>query len=205
MLRGMAAPATRRPNNRGFIRRDFSRKLLKVDEMAEDEGMTGSGEPIGNGEDTLPQVGLISQYVKDLSFENPNAPAVYQWQGQPQIDVQFNIGAQQLNEELHEVALKVEIAARADGKTAFQVELVYAGLFALRNIPPEQLQPFMLAEAPRLLFPFARRIVADAVRDGGFPPLMLDPIDFAALYMQRAAQMESQGTGMPAGEITGQA
>jgi len=72
--------------------------------MAEDEGMTGSGEPIGNGEDTLPQVGLISQYVKDLSFENPNAPAVYQWQGQPQIDVQFNIGAQQLNEELHEVA-----------------------------------------------------------------------------------------------------
>jgi preprotein translocase subunit SecB len=173
--------------------------------MAEDEGMFGSGEPIGNGEDTQPQVGLISQYVKDMSFENPNAPAVYQWQSQPQIDVQFNIGAQQLNEELHEVALKVEIGARADGKTAFQVELVYAGLFALKNVPPEQLQPFMLAEAPRLLFPFARRVIADAVRDGGFPPLMLDPIDFGALYMQRAAQMESKGPGMPAGEITGQA
>ena len=173
--------------------------------MAEDEGMTGLGEPIGNGEDNQPQVGLISQYVKDLSFENPNAPAVYQWQTQPQIDVQFNIGAQQLNDELHEVALKVEIAANGDGKTAFQVELVYAGLFAIKNVPAEQLQPFMLAEAPRLLFPFARRIVADAVRDGGFPPLMLDPIDFASLYMQRAAQAQSEGTGMPAGEITGQA
>jgi preprotein translocase subunit SecB len=83
--------------------------------------------------------------------------------------------------------------------------MVYAGLFALKNVPQEQLQPFMLAEAPRLLFPFARRVIADAIRDGGFPPLMLDPIDFGALYMQRAAQMESEGTGMPAGEITGQA
>nr|WP_295370618.1 protein-export chaperone SecB [uncultured Sphingosinicella sp.] len=178
--------------------------------MAEDEGMGGMdfggvGDPLGNGEDTAPQVGLLSQYVKDLSFENPNAPAVYQWESQPEIDVQFNIGAQQLNEEVHEVSLKIEIGARAEGKTAFQVELVYAGLFALKNVPPEQLQPFMLAEAPRLLFPFARRVVADAIRDGGFPPLMLDPIDFGALYMQRAAQMQSEGTGIPAGEITGQA
>ncbi len=177
--------------------------------MAEDEGMFGDFQGgaghLGNGADDAPQVGLLSQYVKDLSFENPNAPAVYQWQTQPQIDVQFNIGAQQLNEEVHEVALKVEIGAKADGKTAFQVELVYAGLFALKNIPPEQIQPFMLAEAPRLLFPFARRVIADAVRDGGFPPLMLDPIDFGSLYMQRAAQVESEGSGFPAGEITGQA
>ena len=169
--------------------------------MAEDEGMFGSGDVQGNGEDNQPQVGLLTQYVKDLSFENPNAPAVYQWQSQPQIDVQFNIGAQQLNDEVHEVALKIEIGARADGKTAFQVELVYAGLFAMKNIPAEQLQPFMLAEAPRLLFPFARRVVADAIRDGGFPPLMLDPIDFGALYMQRAAEMEGQASGMPVGEI----
>ena len=168
--------------------------------MAEDEGMTGLGEPIGNGEDNQPQVGLISQYVKDLSFENPNAPAVYQWQTQPQIDVQFNIGAQQLNDELHEVALKIEVAAKGDGKTAFQVELVYAGLFAIKNVPAEQLQPFMLAEAPRLLFPFARRIVADAVRDGGFPPLMLEPIDFAGLYMQQAQQAQQLGEGEPAGQ-----
>ena len=164
--------------------------------MAEEEGATGATEQPGNGSDTAPQVGIISQYVKDLSFENPNAPAVYQWQGQPRIDVEFNIGAQQLSEEVHEVALRIEIAARADEGTAFQLELVYAGLFGLRNIPAEQLQPFLLAEAPRLLFPFARQVVATAVQDGGFAPLRLDPIDFAALYMQRAAQ--AGGEGQPA-------
>ena len=172
--------------------------------MAEDEGVVDFGAN-GNGADEGPQVGLLSQYIKDLSFDNPNAPAVYQWQSQPQIDVQFNIGSQQLTEDVYEVALKIDISARADNQAAFQVELVYAGLFALRNIPEEQLQPFLLDEAPRLLFPFSRRIIADAVRDGGFPPLMLDPIDFGALYMQRQAQMQSEGNGMPPGEITGQA
>lgn len=146
-----------------------------------------TGEPIPNGEDTAPAVGLISQYVKDLSFENPNAPAVFQWQGQPQIDVQFNIGANQVGEDAHEVVLKVEVKATSADKTAFQVELSYAGLFGIRNVPDDQLQPFLLAEGPRLIFPFARRVLADAVRDGGFPPLMLDPIDFGALYMQQAA------------------
>jgi preprotein translocase subunit SecB len=173
--------------------------------MAEQEGAATLGEPQGNGEDTGPQVGVISQYVKDLSFENPNAPAVYQWQSQPQIDVQFNIGAQTLNDDVHEVALKIEVTARADGNTAFAVELVYAGLFALRNIPGEQLQPFLLAEAPRILFPFARQIIAGRVLDGGFPPLMLDPIDFAALYMQRAAQQQAELGQGQAPEVTGQA
>ncbi len=164
------------------------------------ESPTGEG-PVGNGEDHGPQVGVISQYVKDLSFENPNAPQVYQWQGQPRIDVQFNIGSQKVGDDVYEVALKVEIGAKADaeeaqGGTAFAVELVYAGLFALRNIPDEHLQPFLLAEAPRILFPFARRIIADAVQDGGFPPLYLEPIDFAALY---AAQTDQQLIGEPAG------
>jgi preprotein translocase subunit SecB len=168
--------------------------------MAENEGVIDL-DGIGNGADTAPQVGLLSQYVKDLSFENPNAPAVYQWQSQPEIDVQFNIGSQQLNDEVYEVALKVDITARAEGNTAFAVELLYAGLFALRNIPNEQLQPFLLAEAPRLLFPFARRVIADCVRDGGFPPLMLDPIDFASLYMQRAAQMGGEMGSISTGEI----
>ena len=172
--------------------------------MAEQEGAAGLIDQ-ANGGDTAPQVGVISQYVKDLSFENPNAPAVYQWQAQPQIDVQFNIGAQKLNDEVHEVALKIEVTARAEGKVAFAVELVYAGLFALRNIPEEQLQPFLLAEAPRILFPFARQVVAGRVLDGGFPPLMLDPIDFAALYMQRAAQQQAEDTQGQAPEITGQA
>lgn len=180
----------------------FSRRYI---EMAEEEGVAGVNELQTNGEDTSPQIGVISQYVKDLSFENPNAPGVYQWQGQPQIDVQFNIGAFRLGDEVHEVTLKIEVGAKSEGRTAFQVDLTYAGLFALRNIPEEQLQPFLLAEAPRLLFPFARRVVADAVQDGGFPPLMLDPIDFGALYMQRAAQQQAEGGEFTAPEVTGQA
>ncbi len=148
-------------------------------------------EPLANGADTAPQAGVLSQYVKDLSFENPNAPAVYQWQGQPQIDVQFNIGSNQVGDDAYEVVLKIEVKAMAADKTAFQVELSYAGLFALRNIPNEQLQPFLLAEAPRILFPFARRVLADTVRDGGFPPLMLEPIDFSQLYMAQAEQAEA--------------
>lgn len=172
--------------------------------MAEEQG-SQDVDFGANGSDNQPQIGLISQYVKDLSFENPNAPAVYQWTSQPQIDVQFNIGANKLGDDVHEVALKIELSAKADDRTAFQVELVFAGLFGARNLTDDQLQPFLLAEAPRLLFPFARRVVADAVRDGGFPPLMLDPIDFGALYMQQAAQAEAEGGQAQAPEITGQA
>jgi preprotein translocase subunit SecB len=173
--------------------------------MAEEQGAPGADEQLTNGEDSLPQMGIISQYVKDLSFENPNSPAVYQWQGQPKIDVEFNIGSQPVADDIYEVALKIDITAAADSGTAFKVDLLYAGLFGLRNFPGEQLQPFLLAEAPRLLFPFARRIIADTVQDGGFPPLMLDPIDFGALYMQRAAQAQAEGGELTAPEITGQA
>ena len=130
---------------------------------------------------------------------------MFQWQGQPQMDVQFNIGASNVGQDVHEVALKIEIAARANEGTAFQLDLLYGGLFALRNLPPEQVQPFLLAEAPRILFPFARRIIADATLDAGFPPLLLDPIDFAGLYMQRAAQQQAEATGGQAGDVTGQA
>jgi preprotein translocase subunit SecB len=158
----------------------------------------------GNGNDGLPQVGILAQYVKDLSFENPNAPAVFQWQGQPQMDVQVNIGVSGVGQDVHEVVLKIEVEAKGDQGVAFRVEILYAGLFALRNIPEEQLQPFLLAEAPRLLFPFARRIIADTVVDGGFPPLLLDPIDFAGLYMQSAAQQQAEATGNQFGD-TGQA
>ena len=165
-----------------------------------DDSTPASGEPMANGADTAPAVGVLSQYVKDLSFENPNAPAVYQWQEQPQIDVQFGIAADKVGEEVHEVTLKIEVRAEAGGQTAFLVELSYAGLFGLRNIPDEHLQPFLLGEAPRLLFPFARRVLADAVRDGGFPPLMLEPIDFAALYMQQAQQQEQLASGQAMGQ-----
>jgi preprotein translocase subunit SecB len=165
--------------------------------MADETG----NEPLANGEDTAPAVGLISQYVKDLSFENPNAPAVFQWQGQPQIDVQFNIGANKVADDVHEVVLKIDVRATSADKVAFQVELAYAGLFGIRNVPEEQIQPFLYAEAPRLVFPFARRVLADAVRDGGFPPLLLEPIDFGALYMQQAlANAEGQQDAPAAAE-----
>lgn len=166
--------------------------------MAQDDGIVTS-EALPNGADTQPQVALIAQYVKDLSFENPNAPAVYQWQDQPQIDVQFNIGSQTVGEDVYEVALKIEVKATAEDKTAFQVELLYGGLFGIRNVPEDQIQPFLLAEAPRLLFPFARRVLADAIRDGNFPPLLLEPIDFGALYLAQQQQQEAVA-GEPAGQ-----
>lgn len=152
-------------------------------------------EPLANGADTSPAAGLISQYVKDLSFENPNAPAIYQNPAPPAIDVQFNIAAAQVGEGVHEIVLRIEVKAEAEGTTAFLVDLSYAALFGLRNFPAEHLQAFLLGEAPRLVFPFARRVLADAVRDGGFPPLLLEPIDFHGLYMQQA---EQQGEGMGA-------
>jgi len=173
--------------------------------MAEEQGANGGGGQQAGMDVGAPQVGILAQYIKDLSFENPNAPAVYQWQGQPQMDVQFNIGASAVGQDVHEVALKIEIAAKANEGTAFQLDLLYGGLFALKNLPEEQVQAFLLAEAPRILFPFARRIIADATLDAGFPPLLLDPIDFAGLYMQRAAQQQAEATGGQAGDITGQA
>ncbi len=161
--------------------------------------MTETTDTIANGADNQPQIGLIAQYVKDLSFENPNAPGVYQWQEQPQIDINFNISNTQIADDVFEVALKVSAKAVADQGTAFAVELLFAGLFGIRNVPEDQMRPFLYAEAPRLLFPFARRVVADAVQDGGFPPLMLDPIDFGALYVQQQSQIEAAQQGEPAG------
>ena len=167
--------------------------------MDEPDNAAPIGEPLANGADTAPSVGVISQYVKDFSFENPNAPAIYQVQGQPQFDVQFNIGSAEVAQDVHEVVLKIDVRAETEGQVAFVVDLAYAGLFAIRNIPADQLQPFLLGEAPRLLFPFARRVLADAVRDGGFPPLMLEPIDFNGLYYQQLE--ERAGAAGQAGEI----
>ena len=169
--------------------------------MAEDDSNAAPEGALPNGADTEAQIGLIAQYVKDLSFENPNAPAVYQSQVQPQIDVQFHIGVTPVAEDVHEVSMKIEIRAIGESNsTMFAVELVYAGLFGARNIEPEQLAPFLYAEAPRLLFPFARRIVAEVVRDGNFPPLLLDPIDFGAMYLQQAAAAGQLAESEPAGQ-----
>lgn len=154
-----------------------------------------------NGADTQPAIGIILQYVKDLSVENPNAPASYQYAGQPQLDVQFNIGAEAISDETHEVTLKVTANARTDEGALYLIELSYCGLIGIRNVPDEHAHAFLFAEAPRLLFPFARRVIGDATRDLGFAPLMLDPIDFGSLYQQQlAARAAEQGMGAPAGQ-----
>ena len=158
-----------------------------------------------NGADNQPTAGLISQYIKDLSVENPNSPASYQWNEQPQVDVQFNIAAVPVNEEIQEVELKITINAKCDQGVIYIVELAYAGLVGMRNLPEDQMHAFAYAEAPRQIFPFARRVVADAVRDAGYPPLLLDPIDFNGLYSQQLAQKQAEeaaagGAGAPAGD-----
>lgn len=154
--------------------------------MADELNITPAG-PTG-GADDQPQAATIAQYIKDLSVENPNAPAVYQWGAQPQLDVQFNIGVDKVADDVHEVVLKIEVSAKSDNGVHFHVDLAYGGIFAFRNLPEESLAPFLLVEAPRMLFPFARQIVADAVQNTGFPPLLLDPIDFAAAYMQQVEE-----------------
>jgi preprotein translocase subunit SecB len=125
-----------------------------------------------------------------MSFENPNAPASLQTTEQPRIEVNVAVNAKRAGDAMFEVELKITAKAMAGDAVAFVIDLLYAGLFGLTNVPDEALEPFLIIEAPRILFPFARRIVADSVRDGGFPPLMLDPIDFASLYM---AQQGAQG------------
>jgi preprotein translocase subunit SecB len=167
--------------------------------MAE-EGNITSDNLKANGEDTAPAVGMLSQYIKDLSIENPNAPNSYGWESQPQIDVQVNIEVNAVSDEVNEVMLKLGVKAASDEGVHFNVELEYATLFGLRNVPEEQAHQFLFGEAPRLIFPFARRVVADAIRDAGYPPLVLEPIDFNSLYVQQLAQAQSMAETQPAGE-----
>jgi preprotein translocase subunit SecB len=154
----------------------------------------------GNGADTQPVAGFISQYIKDLSVENPRAPESFQLTEQPQLDVQFNIAARKISDEVTEVELKIAVTAKAGTVTTYIIELSYCGLVGMRNMSEEHMHAFTYAEAPRILFPFARQIVANAVREAGFAPLLLDPIDFNTLYVQQLQQQKQQVTGgeMPA-------
>ena len=154
--------------------------------------------PIPEGADAdqanLAQAATIAQYIKDFSAESPSAPQVFQWQGQPTLDVQFGISGTKVGDDVQEVVLKIDVAAKSDNGTHFIIDLSYAGLFAFRNFPDDALTPFLLVEAPRLLFPFARQIIAETVQNLGFPPVLLDPIDFAAAYVaQVEAQQDAQG------------
>lgn len=141
------------------------------------------------------QIGILGQYIKDLSFENPTPAQTIQKLAteKPTMNINVNLNAQQVGDDVYEVDLKVTATAQSGDETAFVAELLYSGLFAIKNLPEEQLQPFLMVEAPRQIFPFARRILSDVTRDGGFPPLMLEPIDFAGLYHQQLAAAQENG------------
>jgi preprotein translocase subunit SecB len=152
-----------------------------------------AGSGAGNGQGGAPSMKILGQYIKDLSFENPNAPQSLAGQdGQPEINISVNVNAKPMSETDFEVELHLNAKAEGKSSVVFAAELLYAGIFRLENIPQEALHPIVLVECPRMLFPFARQIIADVSRNGGFPPLMLDPIDFATMYQQRAAAASNQ-------------
>ncbi len=136
-----------------------------------------------------PSMRILGQYLKDLSFENPNAPqALAPKQNQPDINISVNVNARNLAPTDFEVELHLDAKATSEGKVVFASELLFAGVFRMENFPANMLHAAVLIECPRMLFPFARQILADATRNGGFPPLMLDPIDFASMYQKRMKQ-----------------
>ena len=166
--------------------------------------MADTAAPNGNGaqgQDLAPAINALAQYAKDLSFENPRAPESLRSNApQPQIDIGVEMNARSRPDGLYEVDLKLSARAMRDDGPVFVVELLYGGVFEIVGVPPTDIEPVLLIECPRFLFPFARRVVADAVRDGGFPPLMLDPIDFGQLYLQQLAQQEQLADGEMAGQ-----
>src|SRR3954454_6997858 len=139
-----------------------------------------------------PSMRILAQYLKDLSFENPNSPqSLSGQQPQPEINIAVNVNARNLAPNDFEVEIHLDAKALAQEKVVFAAEILYAGVFRLENFPQNLLHPAVLIECPRMLFPFARQILAEATRNGGFPPLMLDPIDFAGMYQRRLAQQQT--------------
>ncbi len=156
----------------------------------------GHGGGAGDGaamEAPRPSLSIRAQYVKDLSFENPAAPDSFASGDAPAISISVQVQGRPLDDGTHEVELQINAEAKRGEGVVFLAELKYAGVFAIANVPPEHIQSVVMVECPRLLFPFARRVMADCTRDGGFPPLMMEPIDFLQLFRQSRAQ-QSQVT-----------
>ncbi|MCH9764717.1 MAG: protein-export chaperone SecB [Alphaproteobacteria bacterium] len=145
----------------------------------------------GNAGHTTPQVQaqIVGQYIKDLSFENPGiGKPIKNKEEAPNLEVQINVNAKRLSDDHFESAIEFKALATNSSGTIYDLELIYAGLFKLKNVPTDTLDVFLLIHCPTLVFPFLRRLVADLTREGGFPPLLLDPIDFAALYAHNQKQ-----------------
>jgi preprotein translocase subunit SecB len=163
-----------------------------VNKMAEQAAKKTNSGQMNPPADGPPSLVVVAQYLKDLSFENPRAPQAFQDIAPPQIEVDVNVNARNIDRTIYEVELSVSARARRGSEMMFVVETTYAGAFEIRNVPTDQLEMIMLVECPRLLFPFLRQIVSDATRNGNYPPLLLEPIDFFAVYQQKALQQQQQ-------------
>ena len=165
-----------------------------------DTQTTGDAPEAANGQANGPGIRILAQFVRDFSFENPNAPeSLRPTDGQPNIDMNGEMSARQREDGLFEVDLKLSAKALREGVAVFVVELVFGGLFQIEGVSAEDLEPVLLIECPRFLFPFARRLVADVTSEGGYPPFLIDPIDFAGVYAARKAQIESGIAAPPVG------
>ncbi|MHB8530574.1 MAG: protein-export chaperone SecB [Caulobacteraceae bacterium] len=159
---------------------------------------TATSEPAPGVDGGPPQAGIriLAQFIRDLSFESPHAPeSLRPGPTPPQIDLGVELNVRGRDDGFFEVELKLNARAMRETDTVFHVELVYAGLFQIIGVPQADLEPVLMIECPRYLFPYARRIIGDLSADGGFPPFMLEPIDFAGIYAARKAQAESPVVG----------
>lgn len=162
--------------------------------MAEETTGNGSGGGPTMSPSGPQQLILNAQYIKDLSFENPRAPqSLVQQTSQPEVEINVDVKASNLGPEVFEVILTINATARAQGETVFLVELAYGSVVTVKNATAELLPALVLVETPRIVFPFARAVIANATRDGGFPPLMINPIDFAELLRRQQAGAQTLG------------
>lgn len=151
-------------------------------------------------ETARPSMALRAQYTKDVSFENPRAPgSLFSLDSAPAMEVSVNLGAQRLDQNVFELVIQVNARAIADKTTVFLIDLAYAGVLEMQNVPDEALEQLVFVQGAFLLFPYARRVISDLTRDGGFPPLQLEPIDFLSLYSQQRAKIQ----GAPAEQAAG--
>ena len=154
-----------------------------------DNAATGNGAAAAAAGEQAFQARVVSQYTKDLSFENPNVERLIEGPlKEPRMEVEVNVNARRMRDDLFETLVELNAKASSEDRAIYQLEVVYGGMFQVKNLPAEAKEAFLLVHCPSILFPFLRRIVADVTRDGGFEPLMLDPIDFGQLYLQRRQQ-----------------
>ncbi len=163
--------------------------------MAEETTSNGAGSTPAASSSGPQQLILNAQYIKDLSFENPRAPqSLIQQTTQPDVEINVDVKARNIGPEVFEVVLTINATARAQGEAVFLVELAYGSVVTVKNATAESLPALVLVEAPRIVFPFARAVIANATRDGGFPPLMINPIDFAELLRRQQPDAQALGT-----------